>query len=74
MLWIGSYIDPIGDRPIGSLTINDIAGNVIRVGIIGALIYWLFQGTSDKAAETWAGLALVTICGIIALVVYFSAR
>lgn len=66
------YAPAIDDRPIGSLTVREIALTVAIVGIGILGVKWLFNGTTDETAESWAGWGIVLICAIIGLSIYLS--
>jgi len=60
----------IGDRPLGSVTLNEILSLVFYIGLALLCVRWMFHSIEDETAEGWANVsagvaALIVIAAII---------
>lgn len=62
----------IGDRPLGTITLNELVGGLFCFGLALACIKWMFNSIEDETAENWAtgAVSVAAIAIIIAMILY----
>jgi hypothetical protein len=58
----------IGNRPLGSITLNQLLGSLVCLGLAVGCARWMFDSIEDKRAERWAAWA-----GSIAALLFVAA-
>lgn len=63
----------IGNRPLGSITLNQLLGSLVCLGVAVGCIRWIFNPIADETAERWAirtGSVAVLIFSAAALIFF----
>jgi hypothetical protein len=47
----------VGNRPLGSITLNELLGSLICLGLTVVCAKWMFDSIEDQTAERWAAWA-----------------
>jgi hypothetical protein len=58
----------IGNRPLGSVTLNQFLGSLVCLGLAVGCIKWMFNPIANETAERWA-----TRAGLIAVLIFSAA-
>lgn len=64
-------IPSLGDRPLGSITVNELFASLLFVGLALLCLKWMFNPIEDETAESWAavGGGAITL-GVLAAVIF----
>lgn len=64
----------IGNRPLGSITLNQFLGSLICLGLALGCIKWMFNSLEDETAERWATGAgsIAALIFLVGALVFFA--
>lgn len=69
---IAFNIPSIGDRPLGSLKLNEVFYAACLAAMALGCVKWAFSGTTEEAAEAWGSAAIFLILALIGLAFFMN--